>query len=458
MIIMRHIILAALLITTCCVHAQYVYTIKADSVKITNCDSAELIIENHTQGIPGFLFNTGNGRTVFKRAWQTLNDSQYLIGVDTFNLSAGIGHLVRANNGLSVSAGTVVLGNNLGDTSATLHSSRYIPSGSNTINLVNGGIQNALSAGGMTVTAPNNERTIVNAGGLFLRQNLTNSSGFGGVFGINGSLDFQNSTTNQTLSTGTENININYTLHGTNSAANIISNSLDIGDVFTPSGAGNFGYNGLNISPFYNFSGYSAASSTARDVRGIYYNPFVSGTIPDRHIAYENTNGDLIFNSGDAGHSANMGKAGFQGVLYPSAYVEIGAGTGDPGTASLKLDAGTILSTPEAGAIEFDGTDLYLTNNTTRYKLERVLTGQLSTNFGGSSLAAGSAVTTTLSIAGVSAGDVVSVNANSGSVNPPSIFITAYATSSGTVTLRAYNAGGSAVTLATDTYNIRVIK
>jgi hypothetical protein len=29
--------------------AQYVYTIKADSVKLTNCDSSELIIENHTQ-------------------------------------------------------------------------------------------------------------------------------------------------------------------------------------------------------------------------------------------------------------------------------------------------------------------------------------------------------------------------------------------------------------------------
>lgn len=49
--------------------AQYVYTIKADSVKITgaSCDSAELILQNHTQGVPGFLFNTGNGRTIFKR-------------------------------------------------------------------------------------------------------------------------------------------------------------------------------------------------------------------------------------------------------------------------------------------------------------------------------------------------------------------------------------------------------
>jgi hypothetical protein len=63
--------------------AQYVYTIKADSVKITNCDSSELIVENHTQNVPGFLFNTGNGRTIFKRGLQRLNDSLYLIGADT---------------------------------------------------------------------------------------------------------------------------------------------------------------------------------------------------------------------------------------------------------------------------------------------------------------------------------------------------------------------------------------
>jgi len=40
-----------LLVLTCTsqtISAQYVYTIKADSVKITNsCDTAELIIENH---------------------------------------------------------------------------------------------------------------------------------------------------------------------------------------------------------------------------------------------------------------------------------------------------------------------------------------------------------------------------------------------------------------------------
>ena len=68
--------------------AQYVYTIKADSVKLTNCDSSELIIENHTQTVKGFLFNTHNGRTIFKRGAQKLNDSLYLIGDDTLNLGA----------------------------------------------------------------------------------------------------------------------------------------------------------------------------------------------------------------------------------------------------------------------------------------------------------------------------------------------------------------------------------
>jgi hypothetical protein len=46
----------------------YIYTIKTDSVLITNsCDTAELILENHTQNVPGFLFNKGRGRTEFRK-------------------------------------------------------------------------------------------------------------------------------------------------------------------------------------------------------------------------------------------------------------------------------------------------------------------------------------------------------------------------------------------------------
>ena len=64
--------------------------LQGDSVKVTNCDSAELIIENHTQNVPGFLFNTGNGRTIFKRGVVKINDSLFLIGGDTLKVPKAV--------------------------------------------------------------------------------------------------------------------------------------------------------------------------------------------------------------------------------------------------------------------------------------------------------------------------------------------------------------------------------
>ena len=79
------ILFVTLFVTAGRLDAQYVYTIKADSVEITNCDSAELILENHTQNIPGFLFNTGNGRTIFRRGLQQMGNGSFLIGADTLS-------------------------------------------------------------------------------------------------------------------------------------------------------------------------------------------------------------------------------------------------------------------------------------------------------------------------------------------------------------------------------------
>ena len=73
-----------------CLHAQKAgtYIITGDSVRLTSCDSSELIIENHTQDVPGFLFNTGRGRTIFQRALLPVAHGSWLIGVDTLNLAA----------------------------------------------------------------------------------------------------------------------------------------------------------------------------------------------------------------------------------------------------------------------------------------------------------------------------------------------------------------------------------
>ena len=85
---MRYLLFSILLLAIADLKAQYVYTIKADSVKITNCDSAELILENHTQNVPGFLYNTGNGRTIFKHALLPIGTSSWVLGSDTLNLGS----------------------------------------------------------------------------------------------------------------------------------------------------------------------------------------------------------------------------------------------------------------------------------------------------------------------------------------------------------------------------------
>ncbi|WP_423736507.1 PKD domain-containing protein [Chitinophaga caseinilytica] len=72
-------------------YAQHIYQIRADSVRIFNiCDTAELIIENRTQNIRGFLYNKGGGRTEFRQLQLVaVGDSAIAIpGQDTLSLRA----------------------------------------------------------------------------------------------------------------------------------------------------------------------------------------------------------------------------------------------------------------------------------------------------------------------------------------------------------------------------------
>jgi len=54
------------------------------------------------------------------------------------------------------------------------------------------------------------------------------------------------------------------------------------------------------------------------------------------------------------------------GTLTPTAALHLKAGTATANTAPLKLTSGTLLTTPEAGAMEYNGTNLYFTLNTIR--------------------------------------------------------------------------------------------
>jgi hypothetical protein len=67
------------------------------------------------------------------------------------------------------------------------------------------------------------------------------------------------------------------------------------------------------------------------------------------------------------------------GVPTPTAALHLEAGTASANTAPLKFTAGTNLTTPENGAVEFNGTHFYGTVGSTRYQLDQQAAGGTTT-------------------------------------------------------------------------------
>ncbi len=90
------------------VQSQVIKKIKADSVRIYNDSmNAELIITNHTKDVSGFLYNTGNGRTSFKKIVEKITDSSvHFRGADSIRipikgLPGGLNGAVQYNHSTS---------------------------------------------------------------------------------------------------------------------------------------------------------------------------------------------------------------------------------------------------------------------------------------------------------------------------------------------------------------------
>ncbi|MEO7960673.1 MAG: tail fiber domain-containing protein [Ginsengibacter sp.] len=94
--------------------------------------------------------------------------------------------------------------------------------------------------------------------------------------------------------------------------------------------------------------------------------PLVSGRVP-----YATTNGRLISSTAFTFASAT-------GRLSPN-YITLAAGTAAVGTAPLVMTAGVNLTTPTAGAVEFDGSHFYGTVGSTRYQLDQQSANSWST-------------------------------------------------------------------------------
>ena len=116
---------------------------------------------------------------------------------------------------------------------------------------------------------------------------------------------------------------------------------------------------GLNSTYFISFSPGSEMARFAANVFGL--NSFINNNIA---FGYNPTGGSPA-----------------------SAKIEIGAGTATAGTAPLKLRSGVNLTTPENGAFEYDGSNLYFTLNSNR---TRILNSSGSQSINGSLTVTGS--------------------------------------------------------------------
>lgn len=139
----------------------------------------------------------------------------------------------------------------------------------------------------------------------------------------------------------------------------------------------------------------------------------------------------------------------------PTAKVHIAAGTSAANTAPLKFTAGTNLSTPETGAVEFDGTNYYATASTTRYTLAKTLTATATLDFGNTT--AQNSTDLTITVTGAADGDVVYVGVPNAAVNANTCY-TAFVSASNTVTVRFSNYSSGSVDPASGTFRVSVLK
>jgi hypothetical protein len=145
------------------------------------------------------------------------------------------------------------------------------------------------------------------------------------------------------------------------------------------------------------------------------------------------------------------------GTTSPTARLNLGAGTATANTSPLKFTAGTNLTTAEAGALEWDGTNLFLTTSgAVRQTINQGLTAAASLDF--PSTDAGAVSNLTVTVTGAALNDVVSLGVPNGSV-PLTGDFSAWVSAANTVTVRyTNNSTTTAQDPAVNTFKVFVTK
>lgn len=170
---------------------------------------------------------------------------------------------------------------------------------------------------------------------------------------------------------------------------------------------------------------------------------------------FEVTTGSSVTSGGISRFQiTNSGRAGF-GVSTPTAVLHLKAGTASANTGPLKFTSGTNLTTPEAGAIEYDGTEFYATPSSVRHILVRALKSSATLNF--PSTASGTSSSLTVTVTGATTSDfgasIMRTNASIAGTSYEAII-----TAADTVTVYFHNFSGSSQDPASGTFRVTVIK
>jgi len=203
------------------------------------------------------------------------------------------------------------------------------------------------------------------------------------------------------------------------------------------------GFSGIeylnNSSSLSVFTGFANSSDEYR-VNNIAPNGFINFLINGNSKLYVKNNGNIGFSTND-----------------PTARLHLAAGTATASTAPLKFTSqgASLLNPVEAGAVEFNGTNLLFTPSATRHTVNHGLTGSATLDF--PSTNAQLSADLTITVTGAADGDVVSLGVPNAAVNANTSY-SAWVSAANTVTVRFNNYSSGTVNPASGSFKVFVTK